>query len=184
MAKQIPLRLPEDLYKRIKTSADSNSLSVNQFIVSALTESISGMDESAAEESAETINYNSSDKMVTYRFPESYATLLHKKAGSLGLTDTAYLRQMIRSKDFKRIDYSLNDLWEYIAQSQRLIDSVVRFVELIDTSGKGQVFEQDVRRILSLLEEIRTMHKEQIKLTHSNREAVYRKMIRKIEDAL
>jgi hypothetical protein len=72
----------------------------------------------------------------------------------------------------------------YIDQSQKLIDSVVRFVNFIGSAGKGEVFEPDIRKILSLLDEIKSLHKEQVRLTYSNRQKVYRKMIKKIEDEL
>ena len=91
---------------------------------------------------------------------------------------------MIRSKDFKRIEYSLDDLNNFMAQSQKLIDSVVLFVDFIATSGKGLVFEADVRRIFELLDEIKSIHKEQLKQIYQNRRAVYKKMIAKIEDEL
>ena len=183
--KQIPLRLSQELFQSIKAIADSKNLSINQFIVSTLSEAVSDTEDVTDSCSlSETDSSKETGKMITYRFPKSYATLIHQKASQHGLTDTAYLRQMIRSRDFKRIEYSLDDLWEYIAQSQQLIDAVVRFVELIDTAGKGQVYEPDIRRILSLLEEIKSLHKEQIRLTHDNRESVYKKMIQKIEDAV
>ena len=184
MAKQMLLRLPDDLYQKIKKTADYKQLSVNRFIVSALSENIAEAGEEQPDVSVDTGSLEEAGKIITYRFPKSYGALVRQKASQLGLTDTAYLRQMIRSKDFKRIDYSLDDLWENMSQSQKLIDSVVRFVDFINTSGKGQVFEPDIRKILSLLEDIKALHKKQIQLAHSNREKVYRKMIRKIEDEL
>ena len=119
-----------------------------------------------------------------YTLSGSYVSALKRKAKAAGLTETAYIRLLIRSRDFKRIEYSVEDLSEYTAQSQRLINSVTSFVALIESSGKGIVFEPDVKRMLAMLEEIKALCRTQVQQALQNRRAVYRKMIKKVEDEL
>lgn len=183
MIKQICLRLPQELYDSIKNNANASGLSVTKYIISTLTEVIQNSQQESMDEFTEDFEMDSNQLLYTYRFNPEDAKLLKQKAKALNLADTAYLRLLIRTKNFKYIDYSTDDLREYISQSQRLIDSVTDFVDFIRTSGKGLVFEQDVRRILVMLEEIKDLHKKQIQITFTDRQSVYRKMIKKIEEA-
>ena len=182
MSHRINLRLPEDLFSKVENAARENGLAINQYITSILTTSLNSCStlDSFVEEISESID---SDKTAssTYRFSPGDVSILRRKARSLGLSDTAYLRKVIRTKDFKYIDCSLDDLREYMTQSQKLIDSVTQFVHLIETNGKGIVFEQDVRRILSLLLEIKDLHKEQLQTIYENRRSAYKMMLKKME---
>ena len=182
MSHRINLRLPDDLFTKVENASRENGLAINQYITSLLAASLNSytpsghITDSNKENGVPSKRYHS-----TYRFSPDDAKILRSKARSLGLTDTAYLRQLIRTKSFKRIDCSLDDLREYMSQSQHLIDSVNRFVHLIENDGKGKVFEPDVRRILELLSEIRNLHKEQLQAIYHNRRAAYKKMLQKIE---
>ena len=182
MSHRINLRLPDDLFARVERASSENGLSINQYITSILTTSLSSCSPSGSGNEAGSENTTPSiGNPSTYRFSPEDVSILRRKARSLGLTDTAYLRKLIRTKHFKHIDCSLDDLREYMSQSQKLIDSVTRFVSLIESNGKGAVFEQDVRRILSLLSEIKDLHKEQLQTIYNNRRAACKTMIKKLE---
>ncbi len=186
MARRITATIDDLIYNSLKEEASRSGMSPNKMMTYLLNERYSETDASAVAMVHENDPPESviSQSRRNYSLNPEHAALLHRKAKALGITDTAYLRMMIRSKDFKRIEYSLDDLEAYIDQSQKLIDSIVRFVDFIGSSGKGQVFEPDVRKILSLREDIKALHKEQVRLTYSNRQKVYRQMIKKIEDEL
>ena len=186
MSRRITATIEEHIYNSLKEEASVNGLSPNKLMTHLLNsrysntnvqETLSDPDDNGAEGDPYTGRRN-------YTLNSEYASLLHRKASALGLSDSAYLRMMIRTKDFKRINYSLDDLETFISQSQELIDSVVRFVNFIGSSGKGNVYEQDIKRILSLLEEIRSLNRAQVRYTYTNRQKVYRKMIKRIEDEL
>ncbi len=185
MTRRITATIEDRVYASLKEEATRSGTSPNKLMTRLLNERYHETNiSSAATQEIDDSEEKYSPCRRNYTLNKEHATLLHRKAKELGITDTAYLRMMIRSKDFKRIEYSVNDLEAYIDQSQKLIDSVVRFVNFIGSAGKGEVFEPDIRKILSLLEEIKSLHKEQIRLTYSNRQKVYRKMIKRIEDEL
>ena len=184
MIKQICLRMPNDLYDSIKEKADATGLSLTKYIVAVLSHETQLVQQSFPDEPDNDMEYDKEQKLYTYRFNWNDVRILRQKAKAFKLSDTAYLRMLIRTKNFKYIDYSTDDLEQYISESQRLIDSVTNFVDYIHTSGKSLVFAPDIRRIMSMLEEIKTIHKQQVQLTFTNRQKVYRDMIKKIEDAL
>ena len=119
-----------------------------------------------------------------YTLDQTDAAILRRKAQMLGLNDTAYLRILIRTKNFKRIDYTVDDLFAYLSQLQKAIDSIHSFVDLIHKGGKGVIFAPDVQHMTKLAEQLKSLMLVQVDQSFKNRSKVYDKMIRKIEDSL
>ena len=85
---------------------------------------------------------------------------------------------------FKKIDYTVDDLFEYLSQHQKVINAIQSFVDLVKENGKGIVFEPDIRRLIQLSEEIKAAMLVQINLTVKNRAKVYNEMKSKIEEGM
>lgn len=185
MSRRITATISDEQYASFTELARDHGLSPNKYISNLITESLLENDRLSGLQKPECMpDENVNLGRRNYTLSGSYVSVLKRKAKAAGLTETAYLRLLIRSRDFKRIEYSVEDLNEYISQSQRLINSVTSFVALIESSGKGIVFEPDVKHMLIMLEEIKALCRTQVQQALQNRRAVYRKMIKKVEDEL
>lgn len=107
------------------------------------------------------------------------AFTLREKASSLGLSDVAYLRKLIFTKDFNILDISSTDIDSYIAELHPLIDSINSFVSLIKRCDSNNIYKQDIDKVSAMLNEIKTLMKKQLNTSYSNRKKVYKDMMNK-----
>ena len=178
MSKRIDITIPDDLYNILKAEAADNGTIPSRFITRYLSEQFINP------ESPDEEIYDSnpgSDKLTTYRLKQEDAAIVHERAVRLGISDTAYIRKLIRSKRFKVLDIADDDIKEYLAQIGKITGSASSLVSMIKKNGNSQVYAQDIERILELLEDIKGLCKEQVKVTYANRNKVYKAMLTKLD---
>lgn len=183
MKKRFSVTITDELYKALTTAASKLDLSPNKYTAMLLAEKLQGFQDSP-ETDGTSSNIRNTGKRRNYTLDLADAAILKRKASALGLCDTAYLRMLIRTKNFKKIDYTVDDLFEYLTQHQKVINAIQSFVDLVKENGKGIVFEPDIRRLIQLSEEIKAAMLVQINLTVKNRAKVYNEMKSKIEEGM
>ena len=181
MSKRIDITVPDDLYEVLKAEASDNGTIPSRFITRYLSENLMPEEDQNGiiEESYEADPDNG--KLTTYRFKQEDASIIHERAVRLGISDTAYLRKLVRSKQFNVIDIADDDIKEYLAQVGKISNSASSLVSMIKRNGNGQVYSQDIERMLELLEGIKGLCKEQVKLTYANRNKAYKAMVSKLD---
>ena len=181
MSKRFSVTIRDDLYETLMAESQKLDLSPNKYTALLLAEKLQEYMDCSKTAPDPPSSSHHSGRRRNYTLDLSDATLLREKASALGLCDTAYLRLLIRTKNFIRIDYTTDDLFEYLARHQKVIDSILSIVDFIRKDGKELVFAPDIKRIIQLSEEIKAAMIAQVNLTFGNRAKVYKEMIRKIE---
>ncbi len=182
MNRRFSVTIDDKLYEALMAESAKLDLTPNKYTAVLLAEKLQPIRNDMISDT-DSVPVATAGRRRNYTLDLADASLLKKKASALGLCDTAYLRMLIRTKDFRKIDYTVDDLFAYLSEHQKAIDSLHSFVELIRNNGKGVVFEPDIRRIIQLSEEIKAAMLVQVEQTFRNREKVYNEMIRKIENS-
>lgn len=97
--------------------------------------------------------------------------MLCLKANNLGLKKAAYLRRLI-GQDVSVLYVQDADLKEYaftISETTRTLRGIVNFMK---RSEAHTMYKQDIERITEIVNELREMSNEQLKVTYANRNKI------------
>ena len=184
MSKRFSITINDGLYETLSSKAQELGLTPNKYTAMLLVENLQPNPGQVTDTSDIENTIMATGRRRNYTLDLADASILRRKAQNLGLNDTAYLRILIRTKTFKLIDYTVDDLFAYLSQLQKAIDSILAFVELIRKDGKGVVFAPDVQHMTELAEQLKSLMLAQVDQAFKTRSAVYDNMIKKIEDSL
>ena len=82
------------------------------------------------------------------------AFILSQKAAEQNLTATAYVRNLIHTKDFKIYNIETNDIDDFIGEVHKAVNALSSTISLIKRQGKGQIFQQDITYINSMSQKL------------------------------
>ena len=184
MSKRFSVTIEDRLFEALSTKAQSLAMTPGKYTAMLIAENLHPDPGQVTDTKDIEDTIIATGRRRNYTLDLADASILRRKAQSLGLNDTAYLRILIRTKTFKRIDYTVDDLFAYLSQLQKVIDSIHSFIELIRKDGKGAVFAPDIKHMTELAEQLKSLMLVQVEQSFKNRSKVYDKMIKKIEDSL
>lgn len=172
--KRIYLSPTEEQFKQIEEAAANSNITIAAYCTALV---LSSLNENPPYDSLTDRGYEHRNRRIPLTSDEAFT--LREKASSLGLSDVAYLRKLIFTKDFNILDISSTDIDSYIAELHPLIDSINSFVSLIKRSDDNSIYKQDIDKLVGMLNEIKTLMKKQLSTSYSNRKKVYRDMMNK-----
>ena len=179
---KVELRLPEDLFLVIEQEAKEYGLSVPRYISMFLKEKYEDVvlldDEGNPDPDLET------GRRKNYKLDPEDVTIIKEEAKKLGVSDIAYLRKLIRTNTFVNLEIVDDDLIDYLARIGELTTAGTSLVNLIRKQGDGQVHTQDIDRMLTILEDVKQLANEQVKLSYSNRKNIYKNMVSKLKKSM
>ena len=170
--KHIKITVDEKIAERAKREAAREHLSMSAYVAKTVAEKLSTLSEDEDDFVEETVECKS---YTSVYISDNDASTLRMKAKRVGLTDTAYVRQLIHTKDFKINNIVTEDIEEYIAEVHSAIESLNSIVGLIKRNGKGEVFKQDVVAIEEKADEISNILSAQVKKAYQKRKKKYDK---------
>ena len=141
---EIKLRIPDDMAIKLKNTAEDNSLTVNGFMKQILDKTLSG-------QSLDTVAPDLPDTLKVKVTPERKQEIM-ENASMLNLSISNYLNELICKKSTVNIEISVNDLQDFENEICTMVKMVNGIVTVLLRSDK--VYEQDVQKILSLMDSI------------------------------
>ncbi len=170
MSKHIQITVPENIAEVIKQEADKEKLSVSAYISKSMASLLKGKKVEIAEP-----DLSVNKKHTAIALSDEDASVLRLKAKQAGLTDTAYIRQMIHTKDFTINEIKTSDLEDYIGEVHSAVASLNSLVSMIRKAGKGEVFKQDIEEVVGKANEIASLLQVHIEQTYKSRRKDYKK---------
>lgn len=182
-SKIISIYVTEDLYNEIQSHAENEKLSVSSFLSRMVTDTLCSKNEKGTEPKTYALKEDSdNEKKKSYIvFDEDTSAILQQKAAEQGLNETAYLRNMVLTKDFKVYKITTDDLEDIIAEVHSAISSLSSTIGIIKRQGKGEIFEQDVKKISQDADEIKKTLNKIVKNLYRTRRSAQNKIVRKLE---
>ena len=178
MNETIKAYLPSDLAKRAREKAVEKNLSLSSYIQSLVRADTAEKDApaTAAKETTET---GSNESSIRITIAGKDARLLKEKAFELGISPTAWVRNAINTKTFHVINFSMNDLDEFLAAYNRNVEHIQGVASVcLDTKN---VFPQDLEFILYYMKEITALFKKHFSAAYKTRKEVFYDLVKKYE---
>lgn len=185
MSKLTKVYLPENIAEAVIKEAYTEQLSVSSYITSILAEELKDViDENETETENETDNNEEqTTSLLSSRvvLTGEDAIKLKEKAAKLGISPTAYIRNMVYTKDFRIVDFTTDDLEGYLADIHSLINAITSCINL-SKRYSGMLQPQDVELIKNNLNKMIKLAQEQIVISLNDRKSVYKKMMKKAKE--
>lgn len=180
--KKISVLVDQETYDAIKEVTQRNRLPMSAYLTRAIKSSLKeeeGIDTYNKEDPEE--DGDSKKRKASVIFDEDASAILKQKATEQGLSERAYLRNLIVTKDFKVYRIQTDDIEDIISEVHSAISSLSSTVGIIKKQGKGEIFKQDVERIEKDSEEIKTVLNKIVRNLYSTRRSTKNKLVRKLE---
>lgn len=177
--KMVGVHVTEDLYNEIQLRAENEKLSVSSFLNREIKNMFSEYElpEIKKPELTET-----EDRKAYVSFDKDTSAILQQKAAEQGLTETAYLRNLIHTKDFKVYRVVTDDLENIIEEVHSAISSLSGTISIIRKQGQGKIFEQDVKHILQDADEIKKTLNKIVQNLYKTRRSTKNKILKDLEN--
>lgn len=177
MAKQrLSINVDADLYNAILESSKNEHISASAFVNKILKENIKTTTTLPDKEERDIVENNSKSRIW---LDAETTAILHKKAKELGFTDTAFVRRLIHTKNFKIYYVQTEDINLLINEVHKAISSLSSSISLIKKYGKGEVYEADVKKILNDSDEIKVILRKIVANLYGTRRTAQQKLVKK-----
>ena len=177
--KKLSANVNEDLYNAVMREAEREKISVSALLTRLIKENID------IEEKEFLPIYNEEIPSTTetqIRLDSETSAVLHSKALEQGITDTAYVRNLIHTRDFKIYRIQTDDIEDFISEVHRAITALSSTVSIILKQGKGEIFEQDIKSIKTSADEIKTVLNKIVRNLYDTRKSVQNNLTKKMSN--
>lgn len=172
----------EDVQNAITKLAEKEHLSASALISKILKEYLKEGD-FELENTKDKNQIDNDVKRCRVWIDEETVPVLNEKAASVGLSNTAYIRNLIHTTDFKIYHVQTENIDEFINEVHKAVSSLSSTISLIKRYGKGKVFEQDVVKIQNDADEIKSLLRKIVANLYGTRRSVQQKLVTQYKKA-
>ena len=173
--KRINLSLPDELYLLVEQESEKSGTSMAGYVTNVIMHHLKDT-ELEADASP---NFTVDRHKRTIHLDDEEAYALHYKAVEAGLTEMAYVRNMLL-QDMNFIEVGTDDLDRFIDEIHSVTSDINSLVYMIRTKGEGKVFEQDIAELKELGSQISLLLSENLKAYYKDRKKICNKMTTQI----
>ena len=179
MSKTVKTYLPDDLADKATKKAKAQKMSLSSYIQSLIKADTKKQKDPAAENEETEDSPGSDDEKIRITVTGKDARLLKEKSSVLGISPTAWVRSAINTKTFTIVNFSMDDLNEFL----KIYDRHVSFIydELKAYVRGRKDIEDALQDMVRYQYEIAELFRKHFTDAYKTRHYIFRQLVRKYE---
>ncbi|MCR5267851.1 MAG: hypothetical protein K6E16_04995 [Lachnospiraceae bacterium] len=179
MTKTIKTYLPDDLAALATKKAKAQKMSLSSYIQSLIKADTRKQKDTAVQNEEAEDSAGSDDQKIRITVTGNDADLLRKKSYALGISPTAWVRNVINTKTFNVINFSMVDLDEFLKIYDRHVNLI--YGELKACADNRKDVADALRYMARYQYKISELFQKQFADAYKTRQYIFRQLVRKYE---